>query len=169
MFHLISFSINEVSDHGYNWLTKTEKTIKNTSSFGLFFLVQTNDIDNSRYFSRIKRTINMLKQIMNTAFLTILNGETENVSKTRKYKTRDLISVSKFFKKLFLKLVSAIIYQISVFPPTDSPSKTMKSGFYFIKKVLFVLKIFKLLYFFPFLSTLSRYKRTNGSGKFVMS
>ena len=41
--------------------------------------------------SAIKRTINMLKQIMNTAFLTILNDEAENISKTRKYITRDLI------------------------------------------------------------------------------
>ena len=46
---------------------------------------------------------------------------------------------------LFLKLVSAIFYQILVFPPNDSPPKTMKSVFYFIEKALFVLEIFKLL------------------------
>ena len=39
----------------------------------------------------------------------------------------------------------------------------MKNVFYFIQKALFVLKIFRLLYFFPFLTTLSRFKRTNGS------
>ena len=44
-----------------------------------------------------------------------------------------------------LKLVSAIFYQIFVFPPNDSPSKTMKTVFYFIKKALFILKIFRLL------------------------
>ena len=44
-----------------------------------------------------------------------------------------------------LKLVSAIFYQVFVFPPNDSRSKTMKSVFYFIKKALFVLKIFKIL------------------------
>ena len=44
-----------------------------------------------------------------------------------------------------LNLVSAIFYQIFVFPPNDSPSKTMKYVFYFIKKALFVLEIFKLL------------------------
>ena len=60
-----------------------------------------------------------------------------------------------------LKLVSAIFYRIFIFPSNDTPSKTIKSVFYFIKKALFVLEIFK---FFPFLSTLSRYKRTNGSG-----
>ena len=63
-----------------------------------------------------------------------------------------------------LKLVSAIFYQIFIFSPNDSPSKTMKSVFYFILKALFVLEIFKFLSFFHFLSTLSRYKRTNGSG-----
>ena len=31
-----------------------------------------------------------------------------------------------------LKLVSAIFYQIFIFSPNDSPSKTMKSVFYFI-------------------------------------
>ena len=40
------------------------------------------------------------------------------------------------FEKLFLrqslKLVSAIFYQISIFSPNDSPSKTMKNLFYFI-------------------------------------
>ena len=40
----------------------------------------------------------------------------------------------------------------------------MKSVFYFIKKALFLLEIFILLQFFPFLYTLSRYKRTNGNG-----
>ena len=33
---------------------------------------------------------------------------------------------------LALKLVSAILYQIYIFSPNDSPSKTMKSVFYFI-------------------------------------
>ena len=44
-----------------------------------------------------------------------------------------------------LNLVSAIFYRFFAFPPNDSPSKTMKSVFYFIKKALFVLEIFKLL------------------------
>ena len=39
----------------------------------------------------------------------------------------------------------------------------MKNVFYFIEKALFVLEIFRFLYFFLFLSTLSRFKRTNGS------
>ena len=44
-----------------------------------------------------------------------------------------------------LKLVSAIFYEIFVFSPNNSPSKTMKSVSYFIKKAFFVLEIFKML------------------------
>ena len=48
-----------------------------------------------------------------------------------------------------LKLVSAFFYQIFIFSPNDSSSKTVKNVFYFIEKALFVLEIFKFLYFFP--------------------
>ena len=42
------------------------------------------------------------------------------------------------------------------FSPNDSPSKTMKNVFYFIEKALFVLEIFKFLYFrLPLFFTLS--------------
>ena len=34
---------------------------------------------------------------------------------------------------------------IFIFSPNDSPSKTVKNVFYFIKEALFVLKIFKFL------------------------
>ena len=44
-----------------------------------------------------------------------------------------------------LKLVSAIFHQISIFSSNERPSKTMKNVFYFIKKALFVLEIFKSL------------------------
>ena len=40
-------------------------------------------------------------------------------------------------------------YQIFIFSPIDSPAKTMKNTFYFIKKALFVLEIIKFLYFHP--------------------
>ena len=46
------------------------------------------------------------------------------------------------------KIVSAISYQIFIFSPNDRLSKTMKNVFYFIKKALFVLEIFKSLCFF---------------------
>ena len=64
----------------------------------------------------------------------------------------------------YLKLASAIFYQIFIFSPNDCPSKTGKNVFYFISKALFVLEIFKFWYFFLFPSTFSRLKRTNGSG-----
>ena len=38
-------------------------------------------------------------------------------------------------------------YQIFIFSPNDSPSKTMKNAFYFIKKALFVLEIIKFFCF----------------------
>ena len=44
-----------------------------------------------------------------------------------------------------LKLVSAIFYEIFIFSPNDSPSKTIKNAFYFIEKALFVLEILKFL------------------------
>ena len=46
-----------------------------------------------------------------------------------------------------LKFVSAIFYQIFIFSPKDSTLKTMKNVFCFIWKALFVLEIFKVLYF----------------------
>ena len=38
-------------------------------------------------------------------------------------------------------------HQFFIFSTNDSPSKTMKNAFYFIQKALFVLEIFKFLYF----------------------
>ena len=50
-----------------------------------------------------------------------------------------------YHNMMLLKLGSAIFYEIFIFLPNDSPSKTMKYVFYFILKALFVLKIFKFL------------------------
>ena len=68
------------------------------------------------------------------------------------------------FAVLQVKLVSAIFYQFFIFSSNDTPAKTMKNVFYFMSQSLFVLEIFKFLYFFPLLSTLSRFKRVYGSG-----
>ena len=59
-----------------------------------------------------------------------------------------------YMKESTLKLVSAIFLSKFYFSSKDSPSKTMKNVFYFIKKALFILKIFKFLYFrlLPFFS-----------------
>ena len=75
--------------------------------------------------------------------------------------------VSQFVKlwicNVGFKLVSAIFY-IFIFSQNDSPYKTMKNVFLFhLKSFFFVLEIFKFL-FFPFLSTFSRLKKSNGSG-----
>ena len=74
----------------------------------------------------------------------------------------DRVSLLETFSSL--KLLSAIFYQIFIFSSSDRPSKTMKNVFCSILKALFDLEIFKFLYFFPFLSTLSRFQRANGSG-----
>ena len=50
-----------------------------------------------------------------------------------------------WFVNILVKLVSAIFYQILIFSPNDSPSKTVKNVFYFIEKALFVLKKSKVL------------------------
>ena len=49
------------------------------------------------------------------------------------------------YLNIYLKLVSAIFYQFFIFSPNDSPLKTMKNVFYFIKKAFFILEIFKFL------------------------
>ena len=65
----------------------------------------------------------------------------------------------------FVVLKACVHYFLSIFfSPNDSSSKTIRNIFYFIEKALFVLEISKFLYFLPFFSTLSRFKRTNGSG-----
>ena len=50
-----------------------------------------------------------------------------------------------WFVSILVKLVSAIFYQILIFSPNDSPSKTVKNVFYFIEKAPFVLKKSKVL------------------------
>ena len=50
-----------------------------------------------------------------------------------------------WFVNILVKLVSAIFYQILIFSPNDSPSKTVKNIFYFIEKALFVLEKSKVL------------------------
>ena len=69
-----------------------------------------------------------------------------------------------FLTYVNLKFVSTIFYQFFIFSPNDSPLKTMKNVCYFIWKALSVLKRFDFLWFFTFLSTLSKCKWTNWSG-----
>ena len=63
--------------------------------------------------------------------------------------------------KICVGYFSLVFY---IFSLNDSHSKTVKNIFCFIWKTLFILKIFKFLQFFLFLTTLSWFKWTNGSG-----
>ena len=62
-----------------------------------------------------------------------------------------------------LKFVSAIFIKFLFFHQMIALQNLLK-WFFTSSKKLFVLEIFKCLYFFPFLSALFRLKRTNGSG-----
>ena len=44
----------------------------------------------------------------------------------------NIVIVRSSRSEVFLKLVSAIFYQIFIFSPNDSPLKTMKNVFHFI-------------------------------------
>ena len=53
--------------------------------------------------------------------------------------------------RVYYILKACVCYSLSIFifTPNDSPLKTMKNTFYFIKKTLFILEIFKFSYFPP--------------------
>ena len=70
------------------------------------------------------------------------------------------LCVCKSKEKYDLKLVSTIFYQIFIFSSNDRPSKTLKI-FSFHLKSSFRSRDIQV---FPFLSTLSRFKKANGSG-----
>ena len=60
----------------------------------------------------------------------------------------------------YLKFVSANFYQIFIFPPNDSPSKTIKNSFYFIEQAFFVLEIF--IFFGDFYAFLPHFSDSKG-------
>ena len=60
-------------------------------------------------------------------------------------KLSNAISCNKKQDLKLLKFVSAIFYEILILSPNDNPSKIIKNVFYFNKKALFVLEIFKFL------------------------
>ena len=69
----------------------------------------------------------------------------------------------KFKKQLLKACYRCFFFQIFIFSPSERSSKILKNVFYFMEKSLFVLEIFRYLYVFSFLSTILRFKRTNGS------
>ena len=84
-------------------------------------------------------TSNLSKKFWRNLFLTRCSRFLLKINKLQQ------ISLVLNLETPALKLVSAIFYQFFVFPQNASPSKTMKSVFYFNKKALFVLEIFILL------------------------
>ena len=48
-----------------------------------------------------------------------------------------------------IKACTHYFYQIFIFSTNDRPLKTMENVFYFVQKALFILEIFKFLYFCP--------------------
>ena len=77
-------------------------------------------------------------------FLTAIKfSSNEQFKSTRRYVGFEEHNFLK--QKTNLKLVSAIVCQIFIFSPNDSPLKTMKNVFYFIEKAPFVLERFKFL------------------------
>ena len=62
---------------------------------------------------------------------------------------RQTIGVLDENRLALFKACVCYFYQIFIFSPNDSPSKTMKNAFYFIKKALFDLQIIKFFYFRP--------------------
>ena len=95
-----------------------------------------------------------------------LNKNAENVSNdfNKVFKALQMLSLFEFI--LILKLASAVF--IIFFSPNDSPLKTEKY-FLFHLKSYFRSRDIQIFVIFSFLSTLSRFKRTNGSGIIYMS
>ena len=63
---------------------------------------------------------------------TLLNNPNNTSVDTLHDHSEILLKSCRIFDVAYLKLVSAIFYQIFIFSPNDSPSKTVKNVFYFI-------------------------------------
>ena len=83
-----------------------------------------------------------------------------NLLNFAQYQERNLERIP---QKINLKLVSAIFYQIFIFSPKESPSN-YKKCFLFHRKSSFRSQDIQIFVFFPFFSTLPRFKRTNRGG-----
>ena len=88
------------------------------------------------YFSLAKTLKNFINFLINYVLLRNVKCK---VMVTEAYLEPSQTSIMELFSlrlshilKTYLKLVSAIFYQIFIFSPNDSPSKTEKNIFYFI-------------------------------------
>ena len=82
--------------------------------------------------------------------------------------TKGLLS-SEHHNKQILKLVSVIFYQIFIFLPNDSPSKTVKNVFCFIKKVFLFSRDLNFCAFLPSFQHFRGLKGQMEKEEFLMS
>ena len=99
-----------------------------------------------------------------------IGGHTKNPSITINQYIKTIQSIcsirviNHLWDTLDLKLVSTISYQFFIFSSNDSPSKTAKKKNFISSKKLFSFSRNPHFCNFSFLSTFSRFKRTDGSG-----
>ena len=140
-------------------IINTEKTRKNIFTDRLFCIIYQNWKDiwdkllvhifcmifplrkNKEHDCSLFNTLSFDKVLMSNLF-TFSRYQTKCVIEFLFERVEDVIN---------FKACVCYFYQFFTFSPNDSPSKTMKNTFYFIKKALFVLKIIK---FFCFCLTL---------------
>ena len=105
------------------------------------------------------------KADMNQYLLTLTFFQPRNSSVTNRASVYAEVLGIKLIPELIAVQSYGLLFFIFIFifSVNGSPLKAIKNVFYFIKKALFVLEIFNFLLFFPFFSTLSRFKRTNRS------
>ena len=76
----------------------------------------------------------------------------------------NIVYYQQYTHNIFKACVRYFLSNFYFFHQMIALQKLWKMFFISSKKALFVFKIFKFLWIFPFLSKLSRFKRTNGSG-----
>ena len=90
-----------------------------------------NFADDSTLYSRGEK-LTEIKENLFSDTKSILKWFRLNSSKANPEKFQFMFLGDKSHQKQILKLASAIFYQIFIFAPNDSPSKTMENAFYFI-------------------------------------
>ena len=146
----IDIAINLIFNHNPN-LNITRKELKKLL---LFATSQTHFIFNSKIYNQIDEVAMgfPLAPVLANIFMGFQESKRLNEYNLNKPKfypryIDDLLAAFGIEQDSLnlLKLVSAIFYQIFIFEPNDSPLKTLKIFFYFMKKALFVVETFKFL------------------------
>ena len=104
----------------------------------------------NKYFSNLAANFNN-KENVESSYETLANNlPTENYSQSLCERLTNYNENKTKKIKASLKLVSAIFYQIFIFTPNDSPSKTMKNvNFSSSKKLFSFLRYSSFCNFFP--------------------